>query len=104
MAVAGSPAPKGPKLDTRQFLPLWKSEFLWVTYSDVDCMCCKFCIDAGKRNVFTRGCSKFKKDVLTKHAHMVDHQAAVEAKVGRSNMQQALAHVHKIRSWQLLQP
>ena len=50
---------------------------------------------SGKTNVFTKGCDKFKKDALTKHAHTVDHRAAIEAKAGMSDMQQALTHVYK---------
>ena len=51
-------------------------------------------MDSGKTNVFTKGCDKFifKKDALTKHAHTVDHRAAIEAKAG---MKQALTHVYK---------
>ena len=52
-------------------------------------------MDSGKTNVFTKGCDKFKKDALSKHAHTVDHKAAIEAKAGRSNMQQALTRVYK---------
>ena len=52
-------------------------------------------MDSGKTKVFAKGCDKFKKDALTKHAHTIDHRAAIEAKTGRSDMQQTLTHEHK---------
>lgn len=58
-------------------------------------MRCQYCIDSGNMNVFTKGCDKFKKDALTKHAHTVDHRAAMEPKAGRSDMQQTLSHVYQ---------
>ena len=47
-------------------------------------------MDAGKQKVVIKGCDKLKKDALRKHVHTVDHRAAVEAKAGRRDMQQAL--------------
>ena len=59
-------------------------------------------MDAGKQKVITKGYVKLK-DALSKHAHTVDHRAAVEAKAGRRDMQQALCVYTRIKSWQLLQ-
>ena len=102
MAVqAGKSPPNHPshakrhRIEKRQFLSSWKTAFPWVVYDRVDGMHCQYCMDSGKTNVFTKGCDKFKKDALTKHAHTVDHRAAIEAKAGRSDMQQALTHVYK---------
>jgi hypothetical protein len=52
-------------------------------------------MDAGKKNAFTNGCDKLKKDTLTKHATTVDHRAAIGARAGRRDMQQALVHAYK---------
>ena len=52
-------------------------------------------MDAGRKNTFTSGCDKLKKDALTKHATTVDHRAAVEARTDRRDVQQALAHAYK---------
>ena len=80
MAVqAGKSSPNHPspakrhRIEKRQFLSSWKTEFPWVVYDHVDGIRCQHCIDSGKTNVFTKGCDKFKKDALTKHAHTVDH-------------------------------
>lgn len=87
---------KKPRLERRRFVPSWKTEFPWVIFDRGDeGMRCRYCIDAGKNNAFTKGCDKFKKDALSKHALTVDHRAAIEAKAGRREMQKALANVYK---------
>ena len=58
-------------------------------------MLCQYCIDAKKKNAFTKGCDKYKKDALAKHALTVDHRAAIEAKACRRDMQRALAHSYR---------
>ena len=45
-------------------------------------MQCQYCVDAGKTNAFTKGCEKYKKDALSKHALTTDHRASIEAKSG----------------------
>jgi hypothetical protein len=86
---------KRPRIEKRQFLAAWKTEFPWVTYGRTEGMRCQYCIDAGKKNAFTKGCEKYKKDALAKHALTVDHRAAIEAKACRRDMQQALAHTYR---------
>ena len=86
------PTAKRPRIEKRRFLPSWKTEFPWATYDHSNGIRCQYCMDAGKRNVFTRGCDKLKKDALSKHALTVDHKAATEAKAGRREMQQAVSH------------
>ena len=80
--------------EQRRFVPAWKSEFPWVVLVE-GAMRCQYCQDSGKHNVFTTGCSKFKKDVLKKHAATNDHHAAVEAKSGRRDMQRAVATAYR---------
>ena len=63
----------------RHFVPAWKTMFPWVFLDKGTRMCCRYCIDAGKANAFTRGCDKFKKAALMKHVATVDHRAALEA-------------------------
>ena len=58
-------------------------------------MRCQYCIDAGRKNTFTKGCKIYKKDALAKHALTVDHRAAIEAKACRRDMQRALAHSYR---------
>ena len=58
-------------------------------------MLCQYCIDAKKKNAFTKGCDKYKKDALAKHTLTVDHRAAIEAKACRRDMQRALAHSYR---------
>lgn len=87
--------PKRPKVEKRQFLSSWKSEFPWVTFDRAIGMRCKYCMDSRKKNVFTQGCDKYKKDALYKHAHTADHKAAIEEKSGRKGMQQALSHSYR---------
>ena len=58
-------------------------------------MHCSYCIDAKKHNSFTKGCNKFKKDSLKKHATTVDHRAALEARSARRDMQRAIVHVNR---------
>ena len=41
------------------------------------------------------GCPQFKKDALKKHVGTVDHQAGVETRTGRKDMQVAVATAHK---------
>ena len=48
-----------------------------------------------KKDAFTKGCDKYKKDALAKHALTVDHRAAIEAKACRRHMQRALAHSYR---------
>ena len=79
--------PKRPKVEKRQFLSSWKSEFPWVTFDRAIGMRCKYCMDSRKKNVFTQGCDKYKKDALYKHAHTADHKAAIEEKSGRKGDQ-----------------
>ena len=86
---------KRPRIEKRQFISSWKKEFPWVTYNREEGMRCQYCIDAGKKNAFTKGCDKFKKDALSKHALTVDHRAAIEAKSSRRDMQRALAHSYR---------
>ena len=89
---------KKPRLEKRQFLLAWRNDYPWVVYDHAQSyqgMRCQYCIDAGKHNAFTRGCDKFKKDVLSKHALTADHRAAIEAKACRRDMQQALAHSYR---------
>ena len=88
-----APTPKRPRVEKRQFLPARKNEFPWVIYDRKSGMCCQYCIDAGKKNVFAMGCDEYKKDALTKHALTVDHRAAIDARAGRRDMQQALVNV-----------
>lgn len=90
-----APTAKRPRVEKRQFLPAWKNEFPWFIYDRKSGMCCQYCIDAGKKNVFAMGCDKYKKDALTKHALTVDHRAAIDARAGRRDMQQALVNVYK---------
>ena len=54
-------------------------------------MFCQFCADAKKKNAFTTGCDKFKKDSLQKHALTQEHHAAVEVAFCRKDMQRAVA-------------
>ena len=73
---AGEESPsiaKMPRIEKRQFLAAWKTEFPWVTYSHAEGMRCQYCVDAGKKNAFTKGCDKYKKDALAKHALTIDH-------------------------------
>ena len=93
----GSPShpAKRPRVEKRKFLSSWKTEFPWVVYDSAHGMRCKYCMDAGKRNAFTKGCDKLKKDALSKHATTVDHRASIEARSGRRDMQQALARAYK---------
>ena len=86
---------KRPRIEKRQFISSWKKEFPWVTYNREEGMRCQYCIDAGKKNAFTKGCDKFKKYALSKHALTVDHRAAIEAKSSRRDMQRALAHSYR---------
>ena len=58
-------------------------------------MQCRYCLDAGKHNAFTAGCSKLKKDALRKHAATADHRSAVMAKSGRRDMQRAIATANR---------
>ena len=51
---------KRPRIEKRQFLAAWKTEFPWVTYSHAEGMRCQYCIDAGKKNAFTKGYDKYK--------------------------------------------
>ena len=83
-----------PRKEKRQFVLSWKTEFPWVTYDRSSGMHCQYCIDAVK-NAFTKGCDKFKKDTLNKHLQTVDHRAAIEAKAGKRDIQQALSHAYK---------
>ena len=84
-----------PRLEKRHFLDAWKKEFPWVIYSHTEGMLCQYCIDAKKKNTFTKGCDKYKKDALAKHALTVDHRAAIQAKACLRDMQQALAHSYR---------
>ena len=59
---------KRPRLEKRKFLPSWKMDFPWVIYDTARGMRCTYCMDAGKKNAFTSGCDKLKKDALSKHA------------------------------------
>lgn len=95
MASEGIPTAKRPKIEKRQFLLAWKTEFPWVTHSPTEGMRCQYCIDAGKKNAFTKGCDKYKKDALAKHALTVDHRAAIEAKSCRRDMQLTLAYSYR---------
>ena len=58
-------------------------------------MQCWYCLDAGKHNAFTAGCSKLKKDALRKHAATADHRSAVMAKSDRRDMQRAIATANR---------
>ena len=40
---------KRPRIEKRQFLAAWKTEFPWVTYGHAEGMHCHYCIDAGKK-------------------------------------------------------
>ena len=73
----------------------WKTEFPWVTYNNAHGMRCQYCMAAGNTNTFTKGCDKFKKDVLSKHGVTVDHRAAIEAKAAKRDMQQAISHSYR---------
>ena len=61
--------------------------FRWCIIVKKVYMRCQYCLDAGKENSFTKGCDKFKKDALSKHALTVYHKAAIEAKSCRRDMQ-----------------
>ena len=37
---------KRPRIEKRQFLPAWKTEFPWLTYDHTEGMRCQYCIDA----------------------------------------------------------
>ena len=52
---------------------------------------------AGKKNAFTNGCLKFKKDALKKHVATVDHRVPLAAKSGRKDMQRAISTVYRKR-------
>ena len=98
MASTSGPPPKVRKTDSaesRRFLSSWKSEFPWLIMdSERNAMYCSYCIDA-KKNFFTTGCNKFKKDSLKKHATTADHRFALEARSARRDMQHAIAHVNR---------
>ena len=55
------------------------NDFSWVTVVD-GLVQYQYPTEAEKKNVFTAGYSKFKKDVLRKHALTNDHCADVEGK------------------------
>jgi hypothetical protein len=87
--------PKRPRIEKRQFLGSWKTEYPWITYDHADGnMRCRYCMDSRKKNAFTNGCATFKKDLLSKHAVKVDHRAAIEAMACRSHMQQAISRAY----------
>ena len=65
---------KRPRIEKRHFLPAWKTEFPWLTYGHIEGMRCQYCTAAGKKNTFTKGCEKYKKDALIKHVLTVDHR------------------------------
>ena len=81
-----------------QFLTAWKTEFPLLTHSPAESIRCQNCIDARKKNAFTKVCEKYKKDTLAKLALTVDHRAAihvhVEAKACRQDMQLTLGHCY----------
>ena len=78
-------------MEKRKFLSSWKTEFLWFVYDSAHGIQCKYCVDAGKKNTFTKDCDKLKKDtlILSKHATIVDHRASIEVRSGRRDTQQA---------------
>ena len=68
----------------------------WSTLVDNNRLQCRYCIDAGKRNTFTTGCSQFKKAALKRHATTSDHRASMVANAaGRRDMQIAVTIAYK---------
>lgn len=95
MASKETPTAKRPRIEKRQFLSAWKTEFPWVAHSPTEGMRCQYCIDAVKKNAFTKHCDKYNEDTLAKHALTVDHRAAIEAKSCRRDMQLTLAYSYR---------
>ena len=87
-------SPKKPRQDARHFVPSWRTAFPWL-FLDNGAMLCRYCVDAGKSNAFTVGCSKFKKDNLRKHVTTSDHRAALDAIGGRRDLERAVANAHR---------
>ena len=76
----------------KEIPPFLEDGLSWGVYDAAHGMRCTYCMEAGKKNAF---CDKLKKDALTKHATTIDHRAAIGARAGRKDMQQALVHAYK---------
>ena len=64
--------------EKRSFQPAWKVGRPWLQYRN-DKMYCTSCESAGKKNIFTAGCTHLKAHYIKKHENLDEHKLAVDA-------------------------
>ena len=64
----------------KKFVPAWKNDFKWLTYSyRQNHMQCELCIKHKQSTVFVTGCSNFRRKTLVRHEQGEAHKNAVSA-------------------------